>query len=140
MTISGTIIELLPMQSGTSKAGKEWKKQEFVLETQGQYPKQVCITLFGNKLDELGSHLQVGNVVDVDFDLSSTAWTNKDGKKSFITNVNAYAIRLQQAVATTISSNPTPMEQSQFLMNNAPIPEPVNPFNNPQNEANDLPF
>lgn len=33
MQISGTIIAALPVQSGTGKNGTEWKKQEYVIET-----------------------------------------------------------------------------------------------------------
>ena len=33
MEIQGKIIQILPEQGGISKAGNEWKKQEYVLET-----------------------------------------------------------------------------------------------------------
>ena len=44
MQINGKLINLLPLQTGQGKNGNEWKKQEFILETSGQYPKKVCIT------------------------------------------------------------------------------------------------
>ena len=47
MEITGKIIAVLPEQSGVSKAGNEWKKQEYVLETHDQYPKKVCFQIFG---------------------------------------------------------------------------------------------
>ena len=33
MEVTGKIIAVLPLQGGVSKAGNEWKKQEYVLET-----------------------------------------------------------------------------------------------------------
>ena len=36
MEITGKIIQVLPEVGGISKAGNEWKKQEYVLETHDQ--------------------------------------------------------------------------------------------------------
>lgn len=37
LNISGIVLNILPIQSGTSKAGNQWQKQDFILETGGQY-------------------------------------------------------------------------------------------------------
>lgn len=50
MELKGKVIAVLPLQSGVSRTGNEWKKQEFVVETQEQYPKKVCLSLF-NKIE-----------------------------------------------------------------------------------------
>ncbi len=50
MEISGKIIQILPATSGTSARG-EWKRQDFIIETQDQYPKKVCISNWNNKVD-----------------------------------------------------------------------------------------
>lgn len=52
MDITGKVINLLPLQSGQGKNGV-WRKQEFILETPGQYPKKVCLSLWGEKVDEI---------------------------------------------------------------------------------------
>ena len=52
MEIKGRIIHVLPLQEGISKAGNAWKKQEYVLETEEQYPRKVCFNLFGDKVDQ----------------------------------------------------------------------------------------
>ena len=52
MEIKGRIIHVLPLQEGVSKAGNPWKKQEYVLETEEQYPRKVCFNLFGDKVDQ----------------------------------------------------------------------------------------
>lgn len=41
MEITGKIIIDLQEQSGVSKAGNNWKKHEYVLETQETYPRKV---------------------------------------------------------------------------------------------------
>ena len=42
MDIKGKITQILPVASGVSKAGKEWKKREFVIEMiDGAYSKQI---------------------------------------------------------------------------------------------------
>ena len=38
MEISGKIIAILQPKGGVSKAGNEWKMQEYVIETHEQYP------------------------------------------------------------------------------------------------------
>jgi len=39
MDIKGRVIQLLALQTGEGKNGT-WKKQDFVIETDGQYPKK----------------------------------------------------------------------------------------------------
>ena len=38
------------MQTGSSARG-EWQKQDFIMETQDQYPKKVCISVWNNKME-----------------------------------------------------------------------------------------
>jgi len=49
MEITGKIIQILPEETGEGRNGT-WKKQSFILETQDQYPKKVCITAWGDKV------------------------------------------------------------------------------------------
>jgi hypothetical protein len=48
MEVKGKVIQVLVPMTGTGKKG-EWKKQEFIVETQAQYPKKVCLALWGDK-------------------------------------------------------------------------------------------
>ena len=38
------LTQLPPNQTGRSK-NREWKKQDIVVETDGHYPKKVCISI-----------------------------------------------------------------------------------------------
>ena len=50
MEITGKLIQILHEEKGEGRNGP-WKKQSFILETQEQYPKKVCITVWGDKID-----------------------------------------------------------------------------------------
>ena len=43
MEVTGKITNILPIQSGVGKNGNEWKKQEIIIQTEEQYPKNICI-------------------------------------------------------------------------------------------------
>lgn len=65
MEISGKIIEVLPLKSGTSQKG-EWASQQYVLETPEQYPQRFLFEVFGN--DKINSFaIQKEEVVTVSF-------------------------------------------------------------------------
>jgi len=74
MDISGKIIQFLPVQSGQGKNGT-WKKQEFILETGDNYPKKICIAVWGDKID-MGS-FKTGDLVDVSFDVESREYNGR---------------------------------------------------------------
>lgn len=74
MDISGKIIQFLQVQSGQGKNGT-WKKQEFILETGDNYPKKVCIAVWGDKID-MGS-FKTGDLVDVSFDVESREYNGR---------------------------------------------------------------
>ena len=74
MDISGKIIQFLAVQSGQGKNGT-WKKQEFILETGDNYPKKICIAVWGDKID-MGS-FKAGDLVDVSFDVESREYNGR---------------------------------------------------------------
>ena len=86
MQISGKLVQLLPVQTGQGKNGT-WKKQEIILETEGQYPKKVCISIWGDKADE--KMLQVGNSLKIDFDVESREYNGR-----WYTDVKAWKVEL----------------------------------------------
>lgn len=84
MEITGRIIQLLPLQTGQGKNGV-WKKQDFVIETEGQYPKKVCISAWG---DKIGEHMLVeGKEVTVSFDIESREFNGR-----WYTDVKAWKV------------------------------------------------
>lgn len=75
MEIKGKIIQKLPQQSGISKSGTAWKKQEYVLETFDAYPKQVKFDFFGDRVDQY--ILEVGDIVTISYDIESREFNGR---------------------------------------------------------------
>ena len=76
MELIGKIVQVLPLQSGTSKAGNPWQKQEYILETLGtQYPRKVCFNLVGDNVNKFP--LQVGQEVTVSIDVESREFNGR---------------------------------------------------------------
>lgn len=82
----GKIFEIGLKESGVSKAGKEWSKIDFVIDTDEQYSKKVCFTLFNDNC-ELIMDKSVGEMVDVTFNVESK---NYNGR--WFANVTAYGV------------------------------------------------
>lgn len=70
--IRGRVIFVGQPVSGTSKAGKQWSKQEFAIETEGQYPKKVAFGVMNNKFT-----MCVGDVVEIEVDAQSREYNGK---------------------------------------------------------------
>ncbi len=86
MELDGKIILDLGMQSGTSKAGREWKKREWVLETFGQFPRKVKFHVFGDRADTIG--IEVGNSYTLSVDAESREFNDR-----WYTDISCYAAR-----------------------------------------------
>ena len=75
MDIKGKIIQKLEPQSGTSKAGNPWKKQEYVLETMDSFPRKVKFDFFGDRADQFP--LEVGDVITLSYDIESREFNGR---------------------------------------------------------------
>jgi hypothetical protein len=126
LDVIGKIIQVMDPVRGTSKAGKDWVKQEFVLETQETYPKKICIGMMGDKTNEI-SKFRVEDVVKVHLNLESREYNGK-----WYTNVNAW--KIEQAMASN-GGNANNMSNSP--MNSEPD---VNYGNSADASGDDLPF
>ncbi len=120
LQIKGKIQEILKSESGVSRAGKEWKKQEFVIETDEQYPRKVCFTLFNDKTSLIDG-LSTGEEVEVSFNVESREYNGK-----WFHNINAW--KIDKPTAENLPEAPP-----EFSMGDIP-PEPAD------DESNDLPF
>ena len=74
MELKGKIVQILPSQTGMGKKG-QWKKQEIIVETQSQYPKKVCLSAWGDKIDQFS--LTVGDTVNVSVELESREYNSR---------------------------------------------------------------
>lgn len=88
MEIQGRIIQVMPLASGVSKAGNNWKKQEYLLETKDQYPRKVLFNFFNNNVDQYP--LQVGDDIILSFDIESRSFVGRDGVERWTTEIRGY--------------------------------------------------
>ena len=57
-----------------SKNG-EWKKQDIIIEADDQSPKKVCVSIWGDKINEC--QLQIDKILKIDFDIESRDYNTK---------------------------------------------------------------
>jgi hypothetical protein len=86
MQLTAKLTELLPLQTGLGKNG-HWKKQDIIVETDGQYPKKICVSIWGEKIIE--NQLLIGNFLIISYELESREYNNK-----WYTDVWAFKIEL----------------------------------------------
>ena len=127
MDAEGKIIVKLPLQSGVSKAGNNWSKQEYVLETQEAYPKKIHFSFFGDRANQYP--LEVGDTVRLSFDIDSHEYNGR-----WFTSINGWKaekIDLNNQASQTTQQNTTGVSET------VP-PPPV--FTPAADEPDDLPF
>lgn len=71
MNFKGIITAAMPIASGTSKSGKEWRRASYILtydNSNEQYPKSVLFDVLGDKIEQL--NIQQGKEYEVEIDFS----------------------------------------------------------------------
>jgi len=100
MEITGTIIEVLPIQTGTSAKG-EWSSQYYILETKDQYPKKICVNVFGDNIDKFG--LNINDSITASVNIESREYNGR-----WFTSVKAWKVEKH-------TDQPTPTSQGNNL-------------------------
>jgi hypothetical protein len=85
MQLIGKLIKLLPLQTGKGKNG-EWKKQDIIIESNDLIPKNICISIWGDKIN--ADLLQIGNILKLNVDIESREYNNK-----WYTDIKAWKIQ-----------------------------------------------
>lgn len=74
MQISAKLIQALAIQTGHGKNG-EWRKQNIIVQTLDQYPKKICLSIWGDKINQ--EQLVVDTELLIDFDIESREHNGK---------------------------------------------------------------
>ena len=100
--LKGKIEKFLDVESGTSKQGKEWSKQCYLLRTDNEYTPTYCFEVFGvEKVENLTKYNKVGDLVDVTFSINVNEWNGK-----YYTSLSSFRIdKDTDAVSTTKPKN-----------------------------------
>ena len=76
MQVTGKLVKKLELETGTSKAGKAWQKQSIVIDTGEDYNNIICISAFGDKVNDL-ERLEVDMTVNVMVNVYSREYKGK---------------------------------------------------------------
>lgn len=126
MEVKGKIIQVLELQSGTSKAGNPWRKQEYVLETMDAYPKKVHFDFFGDRIDQYP--ISLGDTIVLSFDIESREYNGR-----WFTSIRGW--KAEKANDNNVAGAPAPSFDNAGAA--APAAPEFSPF---EGESDDLPF
>jgi hypothetical protein len=113
MEISGKVVHVLPVQTGQGRNGT-WKKQEIIVETRGPYARKVCLTLWGEKVEE-------NQCLPGDHITASVHLESREHNGRWYTEVRAWKIAKHGASPTDTSSSAS----------KDPYSPPVEPYDPP---------
>jgi hypothetical protein len=132
LEFEGNLIKVLPEVTGQGKNGV-WVKQDFVLETEEQYPKKACFTAWGDKAADLKT-FSLGEKLRISFSVESREYNER-----WYTDLKAY--RIENASGASSSSAATPPASQGF--SSAPAARtapPVADLPSFSSDDQDLPF
>ena len=124
MQLTAKLAQILPAESGVGKNG-EWKKQSIIVETEGQFPKKVCITTWGDKFNS--AQWQPGILLTIEFDIESREFNGR-----WYTDLKAWKIE-----PAGVPQQSVPPQE--VLMPDLPVHETM-PETPPAPSLDDLPF
>ena len=75
MEIQGKVVRLGNLTEGTSPRGA-WRKQELIIETIEQYPKQVCLVCWNDRVAE-AQNFTPGQVIKAQISIESREFNGK---------------------------------------------------------------
>lgn len=129
MEIKGKLQIILAITEGTGKNGP-WKKQEFVIETTDNYPKQICMNVWGDKVDTLKNY-KIGDMLTCSLDIGSREYNGK-----WYTDIRAWKIVAGEGTGAAQNNEYVPFAESEpGVTTDSGISA-----NNDKNWEGDLPF
>lgn len=78
MNFKGIITAAMPIASGTSKNGKEWRRASYILQydnSNAQYPKSVLFDVMGDKIEQL--NIQQGHEYEIEIDFTTREYNGR---------------------------------------------------------------
>lgn len=111
-TTRGKVYERGPITEGMSANGNRWQRMTLVIEVAvGQYTKKMAFQVMTGNIAAVMA-FKDGDMVEVSFDIVSREWTNKEGVRSWFTQVNLLSVvAAEQAQAQTVPAN-TPIAEA----------------------------
>ena len=111
MKVQGRIKKLMPIQTGISRIGNNWKKQDFILEyfeePTDQYADTVLLSLMNDRIDEY--KLKEGDEVKVDVRHQVKAYGERVYNELFYRSIEK--VNKPKPATEQPSVQPTPEQQ-----------------------------
>lgn len=139
MILTAKVEQIFPVETGTSRAGKEWKKGAILVDvtTNPEWPKKLMITLFGKAVENV--KVSEGQIYDFDIDVTSREWKNPNtGKTSWFTEATAFKATPSATAETPPPPTITPLQQAEMMHQNTEASQSL--FDNNPQQEDDLPF
>jgi len=73
--LTGKMLLKLPEQTGTGRNG-QWSRQDFIVESQEQFPRKICFSAWGDKVALLKS-FKPDDIIKVFFNIESREYNGK---------------------------------------------------------------
>ena len=97
----------LPIRSGVSQRGTEWKSREYIIQTEERYPRKVLFNVFGEeKINEFAIHS--GDLVEAHLEIECREFNGK-----YFNNVSAWKVVHVDPNAPQTQSELTPPPTNQ---------------------------
>ena len=130
LEFEGSLVKVLSEVTGQSKNGA-WVKQEFVLETEDQYPKKACFSAWGEKAADLKT-FSLGEKLRVTFSVESREYNER-----WYTDLRAFRIDQVSGAGASSPSSASAQSQGSTAPKQAP---PVADLPSFSGDDQDLPF
>jgi hypothetical protein len=116
LSIKGRVVIILPEENINKKDGSVMIKKQFVIETEGQYPKKVSFQAISEKVNVP----KIGTLCDIKFNIESREYQGR-----WYPQITAWAIREDKnsAPSNAIQNNQSPQA-----------------YNGDDNNSDELPF
>lgn len=93
-TVKGTI----KMIGETKQVSEKFKKREFVITTEGQYPQDILLEVTQDKTSLLDS-ISIGQTVEAHYNLRGREWVNPQGETKYFNTIDAWKIEAGSVTA-----------------------------------------
>jgi hypothetical protein len=110
MNITGTIKVI----NDTIVVSDKFKKRDFVVTTEEQYPQDILIQMTQDKCDVLNGY-KVGDSVDVGINIRGREWTSPSGEVKYFNTIEGWKINKLTAPAPTQPTQQAPQEEEDDL-------------------------
>ena len=85
------LIGIIKLVKDTQEVSASFKKREFVITTEEQYPQDIQLEMTQSKCDELDA-LTIGSKVKVSINIRGREWINPQGEAKYFNTLQGYKI------------------------------------------------